>query len=93
MSGFKVGQLISPRGKGNNSDLFEVVYQNTRYIHCFNLRQNGFISIPKSVARTYRVATDTDIQSYISRYLKYHIIQNYSDNGKWKVSQDIVNTI
>lgn len=94
MNGFKVGQLIRPRGRnGNNNDLFEVVYQTSKYIQCFNLKQNGFISIPKTASNTYRVATEADIQSYISRYLKYHIIQTYSDNGKWKVSSDLVATI
>ncbi len=91
---FKVGQLIRPRGTGSdNQDLYTIVYMNSNYIQAVNMKQSAYISIPRSAQHTYKVATDRDIESFLSRYLKYHIIQNYSDNGKWKVSSKYVGSI
>jgi hypothetical protein len=83
---FKVGQLISARGEDNGREIFEVVFTNRDYIQAINLKQNAFISFPRTLCGTYRVATDADIKSFLSRHLKYHLIQNYSENGTFKVS-------
>ncbi len=87
---FKVGQLISARGTGNNKELFEVVYMDSKYIQAINIKQNGYVSLLRVIATdTYREASDADIQSFIARYLKYNLIQNYSEGGQYDVKSYI----
>lgn len=90
---FRQGQLITPRGKGNNQDLFEVICVEDKYIQAIGIKLKEFVRFPKTSSATYRVANDADIHSYFARHLKYHIIQNISDNGRWKLTKSYIETI
>lgn len=90
---FRTGELISPRGTGNNKELFEVVYMDRNYVQAVNIKQNGFISIPRAATSGYRHATDADVQSFMSRYLKYFMIQNYSESGAFKVDPSYIDRL
>jgi len=88
--GFRRGQLIRPKGIGKNQDLFEVVHMDAKYIQAINIKANAHISFPRVSSNTYRLASDADIRSFISRYLKYNMIRNWSSGGKWAVGEDYI---
>lgn len=91
--GFRKGQLITPRGTGNNKDLFEVVCIEPYYVQAVGIKVKEFVRFPKTSSSSYRLAKDSDIRSYFARHLKYHLIQNFSDNGTYKLSKSYIDSL
>ena len=90
---FRKGQLIVPRGKYNNQDLFEVICVEEKYIQAMGIKLKEFVRFPKTSSRSYRAASDKDIESYFARHLKYHLIQDMSEGGKFKLTKSYIETI
>lgn len=90
---FKKGQLIVPRGKGNSKDLFEVICIEDQYVQAIGIKVKEFVRFPKTSRNFYRPAKDADIKSYIARHMKYHVIQNFSENGSYKLAKSFIDAI